>query len=680
MGHGTDKKVSDYEKWTAKVSRTENAWQVEAEIPYELLGWKERPAAGSTIGFNVARNRKTVRESSSLSFANGSFHNVGNYAVLLLDSAENCFRQIKSGLTANAEKTGDKILINEIAAWKQASNPAIMIQESENFRKRIRLVKLGKRTFVLSQLNPSDDPAIPMLPSSIANPPEKISVRAAGNEFKALPLAITNLLDRPEEYRVVIASLDKSSAEEPGLKNHEGRYFPSDKIRLYRGVRIKDGDEEAHGLRFDPLAPMDITSTVLVMQNEATPVWAVFDTAGVAPGKYAGVIRVIPLGQTIKMDSSSKKLSGNILDLPFEFEVLPFELSRGPAISQFFFSTANNNRETFLMMQEYGMNSLLVNPWDVKVQFNPDGSVKSTDTVRAEQSIMNLKKWAREIGAEQNLKIGIAYSAYLVFRDAHARKKFRYGTPEWRKAWMGYVQILENLRRKCMIANDNYFVEIQDEPNVKHMPELIYALKTAREAVPTMNFMITFASWEIPLPELEKLIPYLSHWCFWSTKYFTDEKYSALLTNLRSSGKNISFYTCETTMRLDLYKYYLLHPWRAFAYGLNMCNMYQFFTGHYRTRDWKLSSYGNVALVASEHPVSTIRLENLRIGSTDIKYMAKLAEVLKKTKSTDKKLLAEAGNFLKETPKRMIGELAHDPKAREKVREKAIDLILLLNK
>ena len=191
------------------------------------------------------------------------------------------------------------------------------------------------------------------------------------------------------------------------------------------------------------------------MPNEATPVWAVFDTAGVAPGRYSGVIRVIPLGQSARLDRNTNAYQGGMLSLPFEFEVLPFELSEAPAIPQFYFGSAYNNRKTFRMMQEYGISVPLINTWGVNVKFNPDGSVKERNTARLEQEIMNLKQWAKESGTEKDLKIGIAYGAYILFRDIQAKKQFKYGTPEWEKAWREYVLILEDIRKKCGIANED---------------------------------------------------------------------------------------------------------------------------------------------------------------------------------------------------------------------------------
>ena len=82
---------ADYSKWSAKVSRDKTSWSVEAVIPYTLLGAKGRPAADKLLSFNVARTRQSARESSSLSFARGSFHAVENYAVLFTDAPEKWF-------------------------------------------------------------------------------------------------------------------------------------------------------------------------------------------------------------------------------------------------------------------------------------------------------------------------------------------------------------------------------------------------------------------------------------------------------------------------------------------------------------------------------------------------------------------------------------------------------------
>lgn len=675
MGYGGDRKANGFDRWTAKVSREKDAWIADVEIPYALLGWKERPAPGSEIRFNVARSRKPVQELSSWSFANGSFHDLARFGVLLLDSVE---AWKKNRTEAMAKETSDPALLKKISDWALTGKPAEDYSRAQDLQKEIDLSRRGNRTFILTQTSPAVDPTVPFLPSAIASPPSRIAIRAAGNDFKVLPLSITNGLDRAEEYRVVLSSVTSRGEEENGLKTADGKIFPADKIKLCRGIRVKDGDGENHGLRYDPLVPMDVSSTVVVPSNESVPVWAIFDTRDVPPGKYAGVIRVIPLGQRASLDSKTLKYTGPMQELPFELEVLPFELDRKPVRSQFFFQRAFN-KECFDMLMDYGSDSVLVNVWGVRVSFNKDGSVAGRDTAGVEEEIRRLLKWASEYGMEKDLKICVAYGAYPIFRDVHSKKQFKPGSPEWKRAWSEYVKALEDIRRKCGISNANFFVELVDEPSEKDMDEILTVARTAHDTVPDMNFMVTLAAWEIPLPKLEQLIPYISYWCLWSTKFFTEEKYAPLVKKLRSEKKIISNYTCETSVRQNLYQYYRLHPWTAETYGLDMSCMYQFMTYQSRFFDWKMAAMGEIARMSSGHPVSTIRQECLRIGANDLKYLRKLSEVLKNSGTKDAKLRAEAEAFLKETPACVGIQKRFDPEQAEAAREKAIDYILKLS-
>ena len=672
-GGGTETDMADYEKWSAEVTRGEDRWTAKVGIPYELLGWQGKPDRASVIPFNLCRTRKPVSELSSYSFASNSFHDVKEYALFWLSDPKIWFAREKDELIRQAEPLRKKDLSDRIADW-QLTDPAESYRQAMIFRKEIESARLGSRTFAVTPVSPSSDPAIPMIPAELAELPDRVRIRAAVNEFKALPLAVTNLLDRPEEYRIVIAAVN-GNTEESGLKRQDGTLFPPEKLKLYRGIRVKDGDGENHGFRYDPLAPMDITSTVVVMPKEAAPVWAVFDTAGVPPGVYSGVIRVIPLGQAGIREKDKWKYA--MADLPLEFEVLPFEISRAPAIPQFFFGAAFGGRETFRMMMEHDINAMLINPWRIKASFEPDGSLKSADISEPEEEIRNLQEYAREMGMEKELRIGFVYSAYLIFRDVHSRKQFKWGTPEWKKAWQEYVKLMDSLRKKCGIPAESCFVEIQDEPKAEEMAELIAAAEAACEAAPDLNLMLTVASWDLPRKDMQALAPYIHHWCFWGTKYFGRE-YAPFLDELRRAGKKIALYSCDTSLRLDLQKYYLTHAWRALACGMDMCCLYEFMTYRYASADWKQTPYGSTALMASGKPVSTIRLECLRIGSTDIKYMKKLADLLKDPANRDHPQREEIGKFLRDAPKQVGITMAHDPKISAQTREKAIDYILLL--
>lgn len=679
MGRGQVKvDPADYARWSASVTRSKDQWSVEAVIPYELLGSAGRPDAGKLLGFNVARTRSVSRELSSLAFARGSFHSTENYALLFTGSFDQWLKKSRETLKKEASAAKAAQILKNINAWDPAA-PDRAIQESGIFKKEIAAFRLGERKFVVTPINPSTDPAIPMIPAELADVPKRVKFRAAGNEFKALPLAVTNLTDQVEEYRVLISAVDKFNREIGTLQTRQGKLFPAEKIQLLRGVRSKDSDGKIRGMRFDALVPVDLSSTVVVQPREATPVWAVFDTAGVAPGKYTGVIRVIPLS-----DAAPNKKNGitrkHVRDLPVEFEVLPFELSKSPAIPQFYFSPAYGGEKSFRMMQQYGINAVLVNTWGFTVWFNADGSVKERKTERAEKQIRDLQEYARRMGVEKDLRIGVAYSAYILFRTRYA-KQFKYGTPPWEKAWRNYIRILEDIRKKANIPHGKFFIEIADEPKKTDMPELLHAAKIALEEVPGINFMITFASWDVGLKNMEAMIPYISHWCFWGTKYLAGAAYAPLLKKLRALKKNISFYVCDTSMRVDLHKYYVTHNWRAFAHKLDMCNLYQFMTHRHLDQDWKAARGGEVALYTPGGPVSTIRLECLRIGATDIKYMKKLAEILDTPSAKRHTALhAQAAEFLKKAPYEVGVSKVHDPRQPALAREKAIDFILKLMK
>ena len=91
MSRGAGSKIdpADYSRWSARTAVGKNSWTAEVTIPYQLLGWKDRPAPGTVIPFNLCRTRKPVPEISSYAFAGDSFHDVKNYAVLWLDDPEN---------------------------------------------------------------------------------------------------------------------------------------------------------------------------------------------------------------------------------------------------------------------------------------------------------------------------------------------------------------------------------------------------------------------------------------------------------------------------------------------------------------------------------------------------------------------------------------------------------------
>ncbi len=677
MGFGNGE-VKHYDQWSAEVTKGNDYWEVKAKVPYSLIGWKSKPADGEMAAFNICRQRKEAKEFSSWSFARGSFHDIRNFGVLIFGSPEAWRDRMADQLSGEGPSAE---LAKEIQAWKAlpVKDLSKSLAAAETLRQRINLAKLGERVAVLTAVSPTLDPTLPILPAELVNPPAKISIRAAGNEFKPLPLAVTNLTAGVEEYRLSIGTLAKNGGETPGLQGNNGKIFPAERIQLLRGIRVKDGEDEKHGLRIDPLTVMDAAGTLVVPPRESGLAWAVFDTAGVEPGVYSGNIRLTPLGEALtEYDWGKLAAKGKFQDIPFSLEVLPFELDKKPAVPFFMFQRALNEA-FFKAMADYGVHVFQVNPWGIAAAFNADGSLASSDTAKVEAHVAQLREWAGKYGIGDTMRISICYGAYVIFRDVHSKKRFETGSPEWKRALGAYTKLLSDTMTRCGIPAERYDVEVWDEPAAKNQDELLAACQVMHEAVPAMDLQLVFAAWALPVPYLEKLVPYVKTWTFWNERFIGNAEYKDFIEELRKKDKILSFYNCETTMRLDLYRYYRRHAWFGLANNLDMISMYQLIDAphsNYGLSNWRGATRGGVMYSATGQPVSSVRMECLRIGITDVKYMKKLADVL--AANPNHPAAAEARKFLGEAPLDVVRN-SHDQSRAGKVREEAIALILKLS-
>lgn len=691
MGHGGGSAVDRYGEWDAKIIKSSDSWIVEARIPYKLLGWTERPADGTMIGFNICRQRTPVKELSSWSWCAGNFHNRQNFGALFIGGASAWLNaaigDISSGLNDVKDSDVKKSMETELAALKK-TNVAGMSSDAmekaytqiEKMRKELKFLKMGGRKFVLSAISPTTDTSIPLLPEEIARPQEKISIRAAVNEFKPLTLTLTNLTGLTDEYRVVIYSKLKDLIEQPGLSGENGKDFPSSKLTMYRGVRVKDSDNVKHGQRFDPLAPMDSSYTVAVPPKESGLIWATFDCRGVKPGKYTGFIRIIPLNEPAKfVNEKAERYQGPMQDIPLELEVLPIELSEKPTIPLMLFRGAINE-QFFKVMVEHDIRNFQISPWSFNFSFNDDGSMITAEQSKVENEIKQYREWARKYGIENEIKYTIAFSAYTTFMNAHAKNKFKYGTPEWRRAWQEWIKGVAATMRKCGIPEIDYSIELWDEPHRTDDAAVIETCRLAHEAVPEMWLQITLGASMQPVDVLEKIAPYVNEWCFWGD-YLVRPEYLKFFKQLQVDKKRTWFYYCDTSLRADLYRYYRRHSWLGSNYGVDTIALWCLAYGpggYYGVAAWKAGIGGSIAYRSFDDCLTSVRFECLRIGSTDLKYMKKLADVAAAAKAagTAPELVQEAEKLLKDAPNKVSMTDLHDSTAAETIRNKAIDLIL----
>ena len=253
QGNGSSE-VKRYDEWKASVEPAENGWRVKAEIPFELLGYDAAPAKGSFIAFNIGRqhidptpcpakpdfsrgNRWAygkMYDHSSWSFGYGEKEKFG---ILFFGSME-----------PYIEAELKKITSPELAAVKTAvdrTSPGLAWNQLKRLREEDRMLKLSKEKFIVARISPTTDPSIPFLPEALNQPQEKYTIRAAVNEHAPLVLALANMTDDFEEYRVTLTrGWERTEPQveywyrQPGLKSADGTLFPKNQITIRRGVQV----------------------------------------------------------------------------------------------------------------------------------------------------------------------------------------------------------------------------------------------------------------------------------------------------------------------------------------------------------------------------------------------------------------------------------------------------------
>jgi hypothetical protein len=694
-GNGDNELPASNSKWEVKTAKDANSWSLEAKIPYTLLGWKTPPVSGDSVAFNIGRQRTPVSNLSTWSRVDRSFHDVKNFGRLIIGStvafaAKEARRlmELADELPAGKDRQG---LIRDISRISQSDNPQDVINQIATYTARIRSLKLGNRKFVVTTISPTHSPVIPLIPNAITAPPEKIAVQAAINDLKSVPLAITNLTDKLEEYRVSIVPGHTYDVEMTGLTAADGSAFPVEKIILLRGVRVKDRDGQKPIQCFDPLVPLDESATVAAAPNDSALIWAQFDCKGVRPGNYAGVLRVVPQSEsaTVVLDSGPNALKGwtykgDMLDLPFEIDVLPFEISSAP-VKPWDMMRVAYDEQSFKTMIDQDIRVFMLSCWYIMPKFNQDGSVKEFSSAKFDVQIQNHLQWAKKYGVANEIKFGLGLNCYGLFMKYCGGKQFKIGSPEWQTGWKNYVKCMADAYQKNGIPLSNVYTEIVDEPELQlrsetiTFAELVDVHRLAKEAAPEMK---TFA-WldcHTPAQGFEKLIPYLDVWGFYGATPLRPD-YQGLMQKLRANGTKIWMYCCNTAVSSDLYSYYRRHAWIAYQANVDVIGFFIYADatqGGWARFSWKAVPSGGVVYRSGKTIITSIRNECLKLGNQDIKYLECLKQLVNGAEKRTATVI-NAENFLKTAVERVIDTQAHDRQESDKVRQEAIAHIMAIS-
>lgn len=663
-------------RWNAEVlpGNGDTVWLARFTIPFSLLGLtKPSVQSGILLGFNAANYRNQGLRYFTWNPIDRDFHNPVLFGRIL--TGDGYFEKEISRLQKMAASNPDAAQFR-----KQTENVQKLAGNQKKFdelrRLELELHRLlsGNQVFSLTECLPTHSSEIPVRPD-FQERKNEFSVTAAGNEIRPFTLLLSNHTRRFEEYRVSVFHPGAAGSECPGLKGDNGKIFPAEQICILRGVQVKDGEGKQHGLRFDPLVPAS-AGIFSVPANDTGLIWINFNTDRIPPGRYSGMIRVVPLGEELTQANTDRlAYIGKWREFPLTVIVLDFKLSPEPVIPINMFSRAWSG-EMFRTMAELGIRDFHYHPWHFQMEFNNDGSLRSFDDSRAEKHFAELRRWAEDCGIAGKMRFSVAYSLYPRFRNLWGMKKFKVNTPEWERGWAECVRSLAKSFRKLNVKPEECMLELWDEPPPADFDELYQALRIARESAPELRWMVTFDSRKLPLDKLRKLQDLLDVWIFWGKGYFTDPGYAAFIRELRKNGKEVGFYTCYTSMRQNLNEYYRLHGLWAWVHKLQIAALYQLIDQPHNFNgisNWRQACRGGVMYMAGPTPVTSVRMECFRLGHTDIRYFQLLESLLKKNPAHP--AAAEAGKFLVDELRDTVYKYPYDKQRSEQQRTRCIDLI-----
>lgn len=679
------------QSWTAKSVLTSNGWKANIIIPFDLLGYDEMPKDGDFIAFNVCRqhiakgnypkkpdftkgNRwawSRMIDHSSWSFGYGEKDKFGT----MIFGSFKPFQQKQLALIQSPELAAAK--------KKISSNPAVAFAQLKSLVEQDRLIKLGKEKFIAAQIKPTTDTALPFLPPELNSPQEKFKIRAAVNEHAPLVVALANMSDDFEEYRVTLTrGWERTEPQieywymQNGLKSVDGTLFPVKQITIRRGVQSRDADVKKSGKRYDILSSLNEVSSVPVPAKTGGLIWITFDCHNVKPGIYKGTLNITPLSQNqyISMrhrkdglavkDTSSKHIAVELEVLPFELDdnAMPLNGFRG-GVYQYHFD----------FMKNYNVCMHMVTPWYFFVKFNKDGSIaKETLRTFLEPHIKLIAKNMKNMPSSQK-KVLVAYGTYANFKKVHWKKnEITFDSSAYWNAWRNWCKVMDDVIVRNGIPRNEYSIELADEPQLKELPlaELSRAAAELKKAVPGVHITITNAS-NIYAKEMAENV---DCWIFSQYEIYDKKRNVNIEYFCKQPGREWSVYCCETQLRLDLHRYYRIHAWKALDIGAQYLSIYEFYNQQPGI-DFVRVLRGGLVYDTGSQLVPSVRLENLRIGIDDVRYMKMLEKL---TEGKNSKLAIDARKFIKNAAREVVHTYPHDSTFAQKMRAKAIDYILKL--
>ena len=636
--------------WAVEVDAGAESWTAHVRLPFGFLGLKE-PL--DELGFNVGRARAKARTFDCWS-PGQSFHDPASFGKVLFDGYAAALKREFGIASPAATRAAFE------SEWRAC----------ETRRLEEKLARFKESGLSVAPVSTLSDWSIPFLPEEIFDPPTNICLKAAVNEIRALPLAIANLTGRVEDFRVALEAHDGADAGlSPGLKG-----FPEGRIVARRGVRIRDVASESPSMRFDPLVELDAAGIVTVPPREAGLVWYDFDCMGVKPGVYKGRLRVIPLCEQGGLSGAGDGLryTGRAQTIPVTLEVVDAEIAeRAPAPAQYFLAVPS--QEVFDLAFQIGAEAFQIHTWSFKFGRDAAGNLDfgspSEGAKRVATTVANHRAWALRHGFSP--KFVVMYSAMKACEGLYGCAK---DPVAFRRIWPQYVRGVKKVMNEAGVPDEDYVIEVQDEPRPEDLGRLLEAHRLAKEACPSVRLMMLLAAWKPDMEQLRAFIPYSDEWVLWRGAYFGTEAWRAFVRELQAAGKRVSMYSCEVSIRMPLLQYYRQHAWFAERHVLDGVALYQMFEhvhgGKFGAKDFLSTPGAGVLYGSFGVPMPSLRFMALREGFTDCKMLAALKAANEKAGN------AEVAAFLKSAASDVMVRRPNDATLPDKLRDKARDLLI----
>ena len=657
-GDGVAENPRDWELAANEVKG--DTWKFTVRIPNGTLGWIRPPEKGEMIGFNVCRTRAKAKEFITWAPLRDSYKEVENFGRLVYGTWGDALKRGWKVETACADR----------AAFEQAAAKAEAAKVQAEFD------RFADLKFVAAPVAVDSDYAIPFVPREIFRAPSAVTLKAAVNEYKDLPVAILNLTDRPADYRVVLETVPTNKFN--GFYTGDWGFAGLEPARVVArsAVRMKDTSKPPASTRLDPLPKMNEACTLTVPPGESGLVWFDIDLMDAKPGTYRGRVRVIPLGEPGDWVSvigyGNRKYTGPLQDIAVELEVMPIVLDKAAAIPTAFFQHPASESEMDIFTQ-LGVTEYQVSPWSIGYARDKEGNLLLDQPTEGQRKTVEKMRRERAWAAKRGVKATyfVGFSTFDVMDSLYNPKK---DPAVERRLWPQFVKGLKKMMNDAGIGEDEYNVETFDEPDPKRFETLFWAHDVASRTVPGMKLTLTLGAHIMKAEDMRKLDPITDSWVLWSYGYFSRDEHLAYVRDALGRGKHVWHYVCNTSPRMPIFEGYRRHAWFGEYHRLtgNQFFILHDAEGGVGERDWKAPTNGGFVYRSFDEFIPSVRYMSFRRGIYDVKYLAKL-----KTVAGNR---PEVKTFLETAAKRVVVTEKHDRTAADRVREEAAKLILKYGK